>query len=55
MSDAGPVAPDTDRRPIDRDEPCSCGCVAYYALVDGSKECPNCGRVEKSRWQVAHE
>ena len=45
----------TDRTPIDRDEPCRCGGVAYYALADGSKECATCGRIEKSRWQVAHE
>ena len=45
----------TNRTPIDRDEPCRCGGVAYYALADGSKECTNCGRVDKGRWQVAHE
>jgi len=45
----------TDRTPIDRDEPCRCGALAYYQLVDGSKECINCGRVEADRWRVAHE
>jgi hypothetical protein len=40
---------------IDRDDPCRCGSLAARRLADGALECPRCGRVEKSRWQVAHE
>lgn len=40
---------------IDRDSPCTCGCLAARELVDGALECPRCGSVKQSRWVVAHE
>jgi len=45
----------TDRTPIDRDEPCVCGCAAAWPLDDGSTECPRCGRVDPDKWVIAHE